>query len=380
MDLEKVLLVAFMLVLGGGMTWLLVHVIRTSRRVEQAWQRFAAETPELRVEPGPHGWPQITGALRGRKVNARIVNRGGSGDNQSHHTLVSTPCRRALPNDFALRPQGWFFALEKAYGAQDVAIGDASFDRAFVVECADERAGVALLGDSDLRRVLLEQAENEPALCVMGGQALVENNGMVTKAAELRSMFEAVVRVAEAVDHATGAPAAVAHAHAAGTTQHWIIPHGQLRQFAAVMTFPLGFALAALSAGLLLPKGYGWVGLASAALVVAVALKILLPAKARLRLDAEQLSLDRAQGRKVWPLRQSHFWCGPWQKAGYVCGSVLYIQVGDQQLSIGGAQHSFDDPRWYQAEPGADPDIVMLKRPFADLLNGLGYATRRLHK
>jgi hypothetical protein len=270
-----------------------------------------------------------------------------------------------------------FFALEKAYGAQDIELGDPDFDRSFVVEGADEAEVRALLSDATLRQVLLAEGRNEPALAVSGGQVVVENSGTVTKPARLRSMFDAVTRAARAVEAATSSPAMQRHARVAGISQQWLLERDGYRVFAAVMTIPVGLAIA-IAAGGLLPSPFGWVGWIGAVLLVAVAMKLLLPPKPRLRLDADALVLERGPERLVFPLRQSRFWCGPWHQTGYACGSLLHVQAGEHTLVIGGALHAFDDPRWIQTGPAADPDVVMLRQPFADLLNGLGYAMRRL--
>jgi hypothetical protein len=271
-----------------------------------------------------------------------------------------------------------FFALEKAYGAQDIQLGDPLFDRAIVIEGADEAEVRALLSDPSVRQALLKHAEVEPALTVSGGQVSVENSGEVTKPVELASMFDAVTLAAQALDAATTTHAMQHHQQTAGESRQWLLERDYRKVFAAAMTIPVGFAVA-IAAGGLLPRPYGWLGWIGAVLLVALGIKLLLPPKPRLRLTPSELVLERGGEQLVFPLQQSRFWCGPWHQSGYACGSLLHVQAGERTLVIGGAQHVFDDPRWYQAAAAGHPDVAMLKRPFADLLNGLGYAMRRRH-
>lgn len=52
---------------------------------------------------------------------------------------------------------GLFSELGKAFGMQDVTVGDPEFDNAFIVKSADEAQARALLADEKLRELLLRQ-------------------------------------------------------------------------------------------------------------------------------------------------------------------------------------------------------------------------------
>lgn len=198
---EEIIFIVVMIVVGIPTTWLMVHMGRTRQRVEQAWRRVAAELHTLSVSKDDSGWPILGGTYRGRAIRAEFVSRGTAG-HKSAHTRVSSSYTAALPHEFALEPRGWLLALQTAFGKQDVKIGDEAFDREFVVQGADPRAVRALLSDANIRAHILEQAKSEPALTVSHGQVVIENNGMITKSAALRSMLEAVTCTAEALDAA----------------------------------------------------------------------------------------------------------------------------------------------------------------------------------
>jgi hypothetical protein len=376
LDIEKILLGVFFFVVLAGTVALLVYVVRTRQRVGKAWRAFAQRIGTLQVVERSDGWPQITGSYHGVPVLGQLVSRG-SGDSRSIHTVVSATCRRQLPNNFALSAQALFFALEKAFGAQDIQLDNAEFDREFVIQAADEGAARALLADPALRQVLLEQAKNAPGLSVAQQKVVISSCGEISKPAKLQVLFEATTRAALALESATANPAMQHHAQSTAGTQRWLLHRDGNRVFAAVMVIPLALGLGLVSSAFIPPPfgGLGWLG---TALLVAIWLKLMIPPKPRLVLDTEQLVLETGKERVVIPLRQCQWWCGPWHKSGYVCGSILYLQAGGQELAIAGAQHTFTDERWYQVAPGDPPAVVMLQRPFADLLNGLGYAMRRL--
>jgi hypothetical protein len=375
-DLEKTIAAGVFVVVSGGLVILLVHVVRTKHRVTKAWQAFARHYARLHLTTEEGGWPRLSGEHDGREVGVSIISRG-SGKESSLHTLASATCRRALPNDFALRPQGLFFALQRAFGAQDLEIGDPVFDRAFVIRGADEGHVRAVLSDPSLRQSLLAAAAREPRLEVAGGQVMVEHNTTVTKPKVLASMLEATTVAARALEAASESPAVQQHQATAGA-QHWFLEPSGARIFAAAMMFPVWLAAGLLGSSLI-SRPWGWAGWVGATIVVAIVVKLLLPPRQRLSLAQGSVVLERGKKRVVVvPLHQCRWWCSPWRQRGILCGSVLFLESASGRLSIGGVQHTFDDPRWLHAAPVANPDVVMLEKPFADLLNGLGYAMRHL--
>ena len=223
MELDKQLALLALIVLSAGTLALIVRMLRARRRTEKAWRSFAAglgAAGQLEVHAAKGEWPTLVGTYRGRSVSARVVTRGSS-DHRSFHTVVSTELGRQLPNNFALKPQGMLFALQRAYGAQDIELGDSKFDRAFVVEGADEGGVRAVLSDATLRDTLVSQASSEPGLEVSQSQVQVQRSDVRTKPRELSSMLDALTIAADALDDAAETPAMQLYTKTAERTQQW---------------------------------------------------------------------------------------------------------------------------------------------------------------
>ena len=372
---ERLIALALGGVIAAGLSWAILHMSRARQRLERAWGTFAQRSG-LQLVRDKYEWPRLTGRYAGVPVQVEAVLSGIT-DTPGRHTVVTATCRCPLPNDFALHSQGMFSAIQRATGGQDIQMGDTDFDRAFVIECADEQAARALLADHALREQLLALAAGEPSLSVQDGVVAVEREREVTRGDTLARMLETASATAKALEASPSTPAVQQQAHAEVSTQHWFLERDGKRVALASMTVLAGLPVALIASGLLPDSAsvFGWpIGIA----VAAIGFKLLWPRRPRLTLSQQELRLERGKQTLSFPLGQCRFQCGPWHKSGYFCGSILYVQSGDRQLVIAGAMLTFHDERTYQVPAASEGDVVMRRESFAQLLNGLGYAAQQL--
>ncbi|MFT5530697.1 MAG: hypothetical protein ACI91O_000710 [Candidatus Poriferisodalaceae bacterium] len=95
-------------------------------------------------------------------VEARVYSSeekaqvGGRPRYDTDFTVTFAP----IEPQFSLARQGVGSALKKKFGAQDIVIGDAEFDKAFVIKGTDEVA-IGLLFTTERRRLLLDLHEED---------------------------------------------------------------------------------------------------------------------------------------------------------------------------------------------------------------------------
>lgn len=107
------------------------------------------------------------GFLKGDKVQATHGEWTVTLDNYAVSTgkavMVFTRMRAPYVNPagfrFTVYRRGLFSELAKKLGMQDIEIGDADFDRAFIVKSSDEARVRELLSDANIRRLIAQQPD-----------------------------------------------------------------------------------------------------------------------------------------------------------------------------------------------------------------------------
>jgi hypothetical protein len=113
----------------------IVFVVAAVFRKQQAdsWGRFASEAG-LSLEPG--GWfraPTVSGAYRGFSVYLYTYSQGSG---KSKTTYTSMVVYLPVPNRSHVRVtrEGFLSKITKAFGAQDIQLGDPAFDAAYIIK------------------------------------------------------------------------------------------------------------------------------------------------------------------------------------------------------------------------------------------------------
>jgi len=182
-----------------GVTGLSVVSDFESRRVHKrrkAWER-AASRLGLRFAPskGPTGMGRIWGEVSGRRI--RLVQQVMTGEAGSQHTAIAIELRPSVPRDLVLASEGLGSGLANIVGRGDFALGDAAFDRRFLLRGLPEeiaavfgaRAREALLGESTI-----------PGPLLRGGWLTLTRDDPLTATAAVEQYVEQGLAVAAALD------------------------------------------------------------------------------------------------------------------------------------------------------------------------------------
>jgi len=154
-------------------------IIRAATRAQRAtgliWQAAATDLG-LGFEPG--SWtkqPRITGHHDGLNIEVATRSQRSGNNNQ-----VVTQYRIGYPqlgHELKLTRQTGFSRITRAFGAQDIEVGDQSFDDAFVVK-SDYPNALELLLTPAVRMSLLRLQAAYPAVVVEDDHVRLETAGM----------------------------------------------------------------------------------------------------------------------------------------------------------------------------------------------------------
>ena len=153
---------AFVLLIGGAgfvglLVWFVVHVQKQEHEaLGRAFHAVAAATGGS-FDPGSHTfighrYPVVTLERDGAQVvlDLYTVNHGKS---QSSYTRVRATYALGEGPKLHVRLERMLHGIGKAFGMQDLAIGDPEFDRAYMVAGPGAAAVRRVLGDGDRRQM-----------------------------------------------------------------------------------------------------------------------------------------------------------------------------------------------------------------------------------
>jgi hypothetical protein len=149
--------------LFGGILWLALHFNR--KNTDKTWNNFIRLGEQIGIQvqkPELSIWnpklAQMDGNYKGFRTHV-YTKRVQSGK----HTYYYTEFNIYLPNNdgFTLRlvKEGFFQKIGKAFGGQDIQIGEPDFDKAFVLKSSDENRARQIF-DLNTTNLLLSNKEN----------------------------------------------------------------------------------------------------------------------------------------------------------------------------------------------------------------------------
>lgn len=158
-----------------------------------AWSAFARKTG-LVLNPG--GWfkaPTVTGAYKGFNVYLYTYTQGSG---KSKTTYTSLVAYLPIPNRCHVRVtrEGFLSRITKAFGAQDVQVGDPAFDQAYIVK-SDTPQYVQKLLTAQIRGAMLSGGDIMN-VTISKGTVFYNQTGVQRNADVLRYILDVLVLVA----------------------------------------------------------------------------------------------------------------------------------------------------------------------------------------
>jgi hypothetical protein len=186
----------------GGFAALIVALVvwgkRREERRRQAWAQVAQR----------HGLSFAGDWMSGKKYGVDVsiaLETRGSGKNKRTYTVVGAKLPVPLDLGLSLRKHG--FVTDLFHKSEDIVVGDAPFDGAFIVS-GDEPARVAAALRPSTRALLVQWCQQASFKLGDGGMSL-ERQGVIAEAAWLDWALEVCARIAHELDQArAGVPPA----------------------------------------------------------------------------------------------------------------------------------------------------------------------------
>ena len=141
--------------------------------------------------------PRLTGLFRGIRVTVyeeQHTSHNGTHTESRFKAYFAAP----LPFELALSKEGAAARITKAFGGQDVTIGDAAFDAAVRVKTSTPDAAVHYLQDADRRKAVLAALQSYPSTVVCRTHVVVSRQGRLKGSEEIKAVLAAIVPVATA--------------------------------------------------------------------------------------------------------------------------------------------------------------------------------------
>jgi hypothetical protein len=179
----------------GVIVWGAAH----QKKVRENWLRFAQQH-SLSVQGAPNR-PFIQGWMGSTYVTLNTDVRG-SGKNRTTYTQYHASVNSPMPSGLVMHKEGFFSKVGKVLGGQDVQIGDAAIDGAFIIKGNDVNGIHTLLRNPHVKKALLYVVTRQPGLQVKERALLIEHTGMTGDLAKIEGVFADLCYLVQTLDAA----------------------------------------------------------------------------------------------------------------------------------------------------------------------------------
>ncbi len=164
-----------------------------SKKRREQWQEFARSKGLQYSEPSFFTKPEIAGVLEGVEVHIGIEMRGGK--NKSPYTRFSAKIPGPLPSSVFIGAEGLFQKIGKAFGAQDIELGDAFLDSKLMIKGHKPASVKRYLEDRRVARAAVELVTTRGEGSVRDGAVVIVERGWLVDHA-LEAQLEYAVQSA----------------------------------------------------------------------------------------------------------------------------------------------------------------------------------------
>jgi hypothetical protein len=164
------------------------------KRTVARWQTAAAELGLDTTVGGRLSRPVLTGRVDGHRVEIDSYTHHAGGNNNQTYTRYRVGFD-PLGIELRLSRQGVFSAITKMFGQQDVEVGDAAFDAAFIVQSSDPNRLRGLLTPS-VRSGLLRLLASYPDTVVHDDYLVTTRRGVERDPARIVATSRRLVAIA----------------------------------------------------------------------------------------------------------------------------------------------------------------------------------------
>lgn len=197
--------IVFIAAIAGIIFYVSNSAIKANR---QKWQNAANQLKLSFNAGGGSRIGTISGGITGHKVTIGTFTRG-SGNSSQTYTKYTLEYRDRIPVDFKMVTQGLRHSVGKAFGLQDIEVGDKAFDDQILLQGAQPEAVVEWLRPG-LRNDIRVLVATYPDIVITNDLVVVNKRGTDTDPGIITHI---VRRLVNFCDDITGASSADAESH-----------------------------------------------------------------------------------------------------------------------------------------------------------------------
>ncbi len=176
-DAGALIIVPLFLIFFGGIIALGIY---QQKKARERWE-FFARTYGLSIAPS--GWGRsghMSGWFDGIYVHIGTVTRGSGKNRHTYTQFQAMLAGGIMPAGLQIYQETIFSKVGVFFGGQDIEVGDAQLDAAFVFKGNDPNAVFRLVTIPAVRAALFNLLSRQPNFVLDSNRVLIEKNGMVS--------------------------------------------------------------------------------------------------------------------------------------------------------------------------------------------------------
>jgi hypothetical protein len=183
---------------------IVVSTAAMRRNINEGWGSLAQRTGLTLEEVGPStpfgrfGTPEVRGDFEGRAVKlwTYTVRHGRS---STRYTTMQMSLKNPSNYKLSIRRQTGLDGIGKALGMQDIEIGDAEFDREFVIKSTPETVAKALFGGGSMVREAVRRVPRG-GIEINGATMIYKQTNLLTDSEALYNILNSLREIANAIE------------------------------------------------------------------------------------------------------------------------------------------------------------------------------------
>lgn len=190
--------IVFIAIIAGIVFYVSNSAAKANR---QKWQSAANQLKLAFTAGGGSSVGRIAGSINGHTVTIGTFTRG-SGNSSQTYTKYTLEYRDRIPVDFKMVTQGLRHSVGKAFGLQDIEVGDKAFDDQILLQGARPEAVVEWLSPG-LRNDIRVLAATYPDIVITNDLVVVNKRGTDTEPGIIAHIVRRLVNFCDVITSAS---------------------------------------------------------------------------------------------------------------------------------------------------------------------------------
>ncbi|MFB6262559.1 MAG: hypothetical protein ABEL76_02865 [Bradymonadaceae bacterium] len=181
----------------------LLALVTVAWNSKEGWSSFAEEDEDMRFTGSTLGGNVLSGERRGHPVLVQTESRH-EGNHRMNYTVYEVDLQYSVPIHLTLKPESLGDEVGKAFGTEDIQVGDPAFDETFIVQSHNPEEARRFLQRDGIREAFLDLHEAHPGFTLERGRLEVDYEGTADSEETLQEYLEPLLDAADRLEAAGG--------------------------------------------------------------------------------------------------------------------------------------------------------------------------------